>query len=180
MRSPRLLAALCLLLAASCRLGAAARHGKTPPMETHFALSEARRSESPPRYYTINLRVEISLPVSHDSSLISGEERFSKQQLHTPDVLTLGSVWDEGLGLLLMMNMGGPQNSNDGLFGRCQAPHLPPLRYRVSAPELRELQELLRELMAQGLTWRDGATQAIVGRELSRVPAAGARYDEEQ
>ncbi|XP_056286758.1 receptor-type tyrosine-protein phosphatase-like N isoform X2 [Pseudoliparis swirei] len=111
MRSPRLLAALCLLLAASCRLGAAARHG---------CLLE--------------------------------------KKLCPTDQLC----------------------SDDGLFGRCQAPHQEPVRYRVSVPVLHRLQEVLKELMAQGLTWRDGVTQAVVGRELSRVPAAGPRYDEKQ
>ncbi|XP_034411758.1 receptor-type tyrosine-protein phosphatase-like N [Cyclopterus lumpus] len=105
MRSPRLWAALCLLLTASCRLCAAARHG---------CLFE--------------------------------------KKLCPRDQLC----------------------SDDGLFGRCQTPHQEPVQYRVSVPVLHKLQEVLKGLMAQGLTWRDGATQAIIGRELSRVATAGS------
>ncbi|KAM4538463.1 receptor-type tyrosine-protein phosphatase-like N isoform 1-T1 [Fundulus diaphanus] len=109
MRSPRLWAALCLLLTASCRLCAAARHG---------CLFE--------------------------------------RKLCPRDQLC----------------------SDDGLFGRCQAPRQEPVQYRVSAPVLHKLQEVLKDLMVQGLTWRDDLTQAIVGRELSRLPTVAPILEE--
>ncbi|KAM6958588.1 receptor-type tyrosine-protein phosphatase-like N isoform 6-T6 [Tautogolabrus adspersus] len=101
MRSPRLWAALCLLLTASCRLCVAARHG---------CLFEKKLC---PRDQLCN---------------------------------------------------------DDGLFGQCQAPRQAPVQYQVSVPVLHKLQELLKDLMVQGLTWRDDITQAIIGRELSHVP----------
>ncbi|XP_023285653.1 receptor-type tyrosine-protein phosphatase-like N [Seriola lalandi dorsalis] len=101
MRSPRLWAALCLLLTASCRLCAAARHG---------CLFEKKLC---PRDQLCN---------------------------------------------------------DDGLFGQCRAPQREPVQYQVSVPVLHKLQEVLKDLMVQGLTWRDDVTQAIISRELSRVP----------
>ncbi|XP_069020078.1 receptor-type tyrosine-protein phosphatase-like N isoform X2 [Embiotoca jacksoni] len=65
--------------------------------------------------------------------------------------------------------------SDDGLFGQCQAPHQEPVQYQVSVPVLHKLQEVLKDLTVQGLTWRDDVTQAIIGRELSHVPAIGPR-----
>ncbi|XP_030265636.1 receptor-type tyrosine-protein phosphatase-like N isoform X3 [Sparus aurata] len=105
MRSPRLLAALCLLLTASCRLCAAARHG---------CLFE--------------------------------------KKLCPRDQLC----------------------SDDGLFGQCRSPHQEPVQYQVSVQVLHRLQEVLKDLMVQGLTWRDDVTQEIVSRELSRVPTVGS------
>ncbi|XP_039998096.1 receptor-type tyrosine-protein phosphatase-like N [Xiphias gladius] len=105
MRSPRLWAALCLLLTASCRLCAAARHG---------CLFEKKLC---PRDQLCN---------------------------------------------------------DDGLFGQCQAPHQEPVQYQVSVPVLHRLQEVLKDLMVQGLTWRDDVTQAVISRELSNVPTIGA------
>ncbi|XP_029369771.1 receptor-type tyrosine-protein phosphatase-like N isoform X2 [Echeneis naucrates] len=102
MRSPRLWAALCLLLTASCRLCAAARHG---------CLFE--------------------------------KKLCSRDQLCR----------------------------DDGLFGQCVDPHQEPVQYQVSVAVLHKLQEVLKDLMSQGLTWRDDVTQAIISRELSHVPA---------
>ncbi|XP_035764455.1 receptor-type tyrosine-protein phosphatase-like N [Neolamprologus brichardi] len=102
MRSPRLWAALCLLLlTASCRLCSAARHG---------CLFEKKLC---PRDQLCN---------------------------------------------------------DDGLFGQCQAPHQEPVQYQVSVPVLHKLQEVLKDLMVQGLNWKDDMTQAIISRELSQVP----------
>ncbi|CAN9498175.1 unnamed protein product [Ophioblennius macclurei] len=106
MKSPRLWAALCLLLVASCRLCAATRHG---------CLFEKNLC---PRDQLCN---------------------------------------------------------DDGLFGQCRAPHQEPVQYQVSVPILHKLQEVLKELMVQGLTWQDGLTQAIISRELSHVPTASPR-----
>ncbi|XP_051913399.1 receptor-type tyrosine-protein phosphatase-like N isoform X3 [Hippocampus zosterae] len=61
--------------------------------------------------------------------------------------------------------------SDDGLFGQCWAPHHDPVQYLVSLPALHKLQEVLKDLMAQGMTWRDGITQATIGRELSHIPS---------
>uniref|UniRef100_A0A3B4Y783 Protein tyrosine phosphatase receptor type N n=1 Tax=Seriola lalandi dorsalis TaxID=1841481 RepID=A0A3B4Y783_SERLL len=60
--------------------------------------------------------------------------------------------------------------NDDGLFGQCRAPQREPVQYQVSVPVLHKLQEVLKDLMVQGLTWRDDVTQAIISRELSRVP----------
>ncbi|KAM6893901.1 receptor-type tyrosine-protein phosphatase-like N [Xenentodon cancila] len=62
------------------------------------------------------------------------------------------------------------QCNDDGLFGQCQAPQQDPVQYQVSAPVLHKLQEVLKDLMVQGLTWRDDVTQAVIGQELSHVP----------
>ncbi|XP_068165514.1 receptor-type tyrosine-protein phosphatase-like N isoform X2 [Antennarius striatus] len=105
MKSPQFLAALCLLLTASCRLCAATRHG---------CLFEKKLC---PREQLCN---------------------------------------------------------NDGLFGQCQAPHQKPVQYQVSVPVLHKLQEVLKDLMVQGLTWRDDVTQNIISRELSRLPTVGS------
>ncbi|XP_029941635.1 receptor-type tyrosine-protein phosphatase-like N [Salarias fasciatus] len=107
MKSPRLWAALCLLLVASCRLCAAARHG---------CLFEKKLC---PR---------------------------------------------------------GQLCNDDGLFGQCRAPHQEPVQYQVSVSVLHKLQEVLKDLMVQGLTWRDDLTQAIISRELSHVPTISPRY----
>ncbi|XP_068612465.1 receptor-type tyrosine-protein phosphatase-like N [Brachionichthys hirsutus] len=105
MRSPQLLAALCLLLTASCRLCAATRHG---------CLFERQ--------------------------LCPGDQPCG----------------------------------DDGLFGQCQSPHRKPVQYQVSVPVLHKLQEVLKDLMVQGLTWRDDLTQDIISQELSRVPTVGS------
>ncbi|XP_077442375.1 receptor-type tyrosine-protein phosphatase-like N isoform X2 [Vanacampus margaritifer] len=61
--------------------------------------------------------------------------------------------------------------NDDGLFGQCWAPHHDPVQYLVSVPDLHKLQEVLKDLMAQGMTWRDDVTQATIGRELSHIPS---------
>uniref|UniRef100_A0A1A7XBW5 Protein tyrosine phosphatase, receptor type, Nb n=1 Tax=Iconisemion striatum TaxID=60296 RepID=A0A1A7XBW5_9TELE len=68
--------------------------------------------------------------------------------------------------------------SDDGLFGQCQVPNQEPVQYQVSVPVLHKLQEVLKDLMVQGLTWKDDVTQAIIGRELSQVPTVGSGLQE--
>ncbi|KAJ8003973.1 hypothetical protein DPEC_G00153970 [Dallia pectoralis] len=60
--------------------------------------------------------------------------------------------------------------SDDGLFGQCRQPQQEWVQYEVSVPVLHKLQEVLKELMMQGLSWQDDITQYIIGKELSRVP----------
>ncbi|XP_023820256.1 receptor-type tyrosine-protein phosphatase-like N isoform X2 [Oryzias latipes] len=60
--------------------------------------------------------------------------------------------------------------SDDGLFGQCQDPLQEPARYQVSIPVLRRLQEVLKDLMLQGLTWKDDVTQKVISQELRNVP----------
>uniref|UniRef100_A0A3Q3NKP7 Protein tyrosine phosphatase receptor type Nb n=1 Tax=Mastacembelus armatus TaxID=205130 RepID=A0A3Q3NKP7_9TELE len=67
-----------------------------------------------------------------------------------------------------------PPRTIYGLFGQCQAPHQEHIQYQVSVPVLRRLQDVLKDLMVQGLTWRDDLTQAIISRELSHVPTVGS------
>ncbi|XP_013877238.1 receptor-type tyrosine-protein phosphatase-like N [Austrofundulus limnaeus] len=69
--------------------------------------------------------------------------------------------------------------SNDGLFGQCQAPNQEPAQYQVSVPVLHKLQEVLKDLMVQGLTWKDDVTQTIISRELSRVPTISFKRPED-
>ncbi|KAM3585270.1 uncharacterized protein V6R79_012568 [Siganus canaliculatus] len=60
--------------------------------------------------------------------------------------------------------------SDDGLFGQCHVPRQEPVQYQVSVQVLHKLQEVLKDLMVQGLTWRDDLTQEIISRELAHVP----------
>ncbi|XP_056157088.1 receptor-type tyrosine-protein phosphatase-like N [Lampris incognitus] len=60
--------------------------------------------------------------------------------------------------------------SDDGLFGQCQAPHQGHVQYQVSVPVLRRLQEVIKDLMVQGLSWQNDITQLIIGREMSQIP----------
>ncbi|XP_028837512.1 receptor-type tyrosine-protein phosphatase-like N isoform X2 [Denticeps clupeoides] len=60
--------------------------------------------------------------------------------------------------------------ADDGLFGQCQLPQQDQVQYQVSVPVLHRLQEVLKELMVQGLTWQDDITQYIIAKELSSVP----------
>ncbi|XP_074002029.1 receptor-type tyrosine-protein phosphatase-like N [Numenius arquata] len=59
----------------------------------------------------------------------------------------------------------------DGLFGQCQVgsvqdrPH-----FQVTSPVLQRLQDVLRHLMAQGLSWQDGITQYVISQEMERIP----------
>ncbi|XP_055019786.1 receptor-type tyrosine-protein phosphatase-like N [Boleophthalmus pectinirostris] len=75
-------------------------------------------------------------------------------------------------GCLFEKNLCGREQicSDDGLFGQCHSPDQIPVQYQVSAQVLHRLQQVLKELMEQGLTWRDDMTQAIISQELSRVP----------
>ncbi|XP_042563259.1 uncharacterized protein LOC122132740, partial [Clupea harengus] len=59
-----------------------------------------------------------------------------------------------------------------GLFGQCLASQQELVHYQVSVPVLHRLQEVLKELMVQGLTWKDDITQYIISQELKDVPLA--------
>ncbi|XP_050016997.1 receptor-type tyrosine-protein phosphatase-like N isoform X3 [Alexandromys fortis] len=59
----------------------------------------------------------------------------------------------------------------DGLFGQCQAGvgQARPL-LQVTSPVLQRLQGVLRQLMSQGLSWRDDLTQHVISQEMERIP----------
>uniref|UniRef100_A0AAZ3R1W9 Protein tyrosine phosphatase receptor type Na n=1 Tax=Oncorhynchus tshawytscha TaxID=74940 RepID=A0AAZ3R1W9_ONCTS len=57
-----------------------------------------------------------------------------------------------------------------GLFGQCRTSKLDQVQYQVSVPVLKRMQEVLKQLTLQGLSWQDDITQYIVTKELSRVP----------
>ncbi|KAM9447935.1 uncharacterized protein ACWYII_013273 [Salvelinus alpinus] len=60
--------------------------------------------------------------------------------------------------------------SDDGLFGQCRTSKQDQMQYQVSVPVLKRMQEVLKQLMLQGLSWQDDITQYVVAKELSRVP----------
>nr|XP_046195739.1 receptor-type tyrosine-protein phosphatase-like N isoform X2 [Oncorhynchus gorbuscha] len=63
----------------------------------------------------------------------------------------------------------GMSSRYDGLFGQCLLPQQEMVLYEVSVPVLHRLQEVLKELMMQGLSWQDDITQYVIRKELSRV-----------
>ncbi|XP_029315583.1 protein tyrosine phosphatase receptor type Na isoform X1 [Cottoperca gobio] len=60
--------------------------------------------------------------------------------------------------------------SDDGLFGQCHSTKQDMVQYQVSVPVLKRMQEVLKQLMLQGLSWQDDITQYILSKELKRVP----------
>ncbi|XP_071381881.1 protein tyrosine phosphatase receptor type Na [Centroberyx affinis] len=60
--------------------------------------------------------------------------------------------------------------SDDGLFGQCHSSKQDQVQYQVSVAVLKRMQEVLKQLMLQGLSWQDDITQYIVSKELKRVP----------
>uniref|UniRef100_A0A8B9E957 Protein tyrosine phosphatase receptor type N n=1 Tax=Anser cygnoides TaxID=8845 RepID=A0A8B9E957_ANSCY len=59
----------------------------------------------------------------------------------------------------------------DGLFGQCQVGSAQDRPYfQVTSPVLQRLQDVLRHLMAQGLSWQDGVTQYVISQEMERIP----------
>ncbi|XP_055004395.1 protein tyrosine phosphatase receptor type Na isoform X3 [Boleophthalmus pectinirostris] len=60
--------------------------------------------------------------------------------------------------------------SDDGLFGQCRTSKQDLVQYQVSVPVLKRMQEVLKQLMQQGLSWQDDITQYILSKELKRVP----------
>ncbi|XP_068602342.1 protein tyrosine phosphatase receptor type Na [Brachionichthys hirsutus] len=60
--------------------------------------------------------------------------------------------------------------SDDGLFGQCLGSRQDKVQYQVSIPVLKRMQEVLKQLMLQGLSWQDDITQYILSKELKRVP----------
>ncbi|MFT7818046.1 receptor-type tyrosine-protein phosphatase-like N [Arapaima gigas] len=59
---------------------------------------------------------------------------------------------------------------DDALFGQCQDPTQQHVQYQVSVPVLQKLQDVLKQLMMQGLSWQDDIVQYVISKELSRVP----------
>lgn len=60
--------------------------------------------------------------------------------------------------------------SDDGLFGQCRSSKQDQVQFQVSVPVLKRMQEVLKQLMQQGLSWQDDITQYILSKELKRVP----------
>ncbi|KAM9851406.1 protein tyrosine phosphatase receptor type Na [Aulostomus maculatus] len=60
--------------------------------------------------------------------------------------------------------------SDDGLFGQCRGSKQDRVQFQVSVPVLKRMQEVLKQLMLQGLSWQDNLTQYILSKELKRVP----------
>ncbi|NWX34165.1 PTPRN protein, partial [Notiomystis cincta] len=59
----------------------------------------------------------------------------------------------------------------DGLFGQCQVGSMQDRPYfQITSPVLQRLQDVLRHLMAQGLSWQDGITQYVISQEMERIP----------
>uniref|UniRef100_A0AAY4CDV4 Receptor-type tyrosine-protein phosphatase-like N n=1 Tax=Denticeps clupeoides TaxID=299321 RepID=A0AAY4CDV4_9TELE len=56
--------------------------------------------------------------------------------------------------------------SDDRLFGQCLSSRQEQVQYQVSVKVLQRLQEVLKELMLQGLSWQDDITQYIIAKEL--------------
>ncbi|XP_015259190.1 PREDICTED: receptor-type tyrosine-protein phosphatase-like N [Cyprinodon variegatus] len=59
---------------------------------------------------------------------------------------------------------------DDGLFGQCRSSKQDQVQYQVTVPVLKRMQEVLKQLMLQGLSWQDDITQYILSKELKRVP----------
>uniref|UniRef100_A0A3Q2QE70 Protein tyrosine phosphatase receptor type Na n=1 Tax=Fundulus heteroclitus TaxID=8078 RepID=A0A3Q2QE70_FUNHE len=57
-----------------------------------------------------------------------------------------------------------------GLFGQCRSSSQDLVQYQVTVPVLKRMQEVLKQLMLQGLSWQDDITQYILSKELKRVP----------
>ncbi|XP_070693630.1 protein tyrosine phosphatase receptor type Na [Pempheris klunzingeri] len=66
--------------------------------------------------------------------------------------------------------------SDDGLFGQCRNSKQDQVQYQVSVPVLKRMQEVLKQLMLQGLSWQDDITQYILSKELKRVPHTTQPY----
>ncbi|NWI97807.1 PTPRN protein, partial [Pitta sordida] len=59
----------------------------------------------------------------------------------------------------------------DGLFGQCQVGSVQDRPYfHITSPVLQRLQDVLRHLMAQGLSWQDSITQYVISQEMERIP----------
>ncbi|CAJ1079185.1 protein tyrosine phosphatase receptor type Na [Xyrichtys novacula] len=66
--------------------------------------------------------------------------------------------------------------SDDGLFGQCRSSKQDQIQYQVTVPVLKRMQEVLKQLMLQGLSWQDDITQYILSKELKRVPHTTQHY----
>ncbi|XP_031437779.1 protein tyrosine phosphatase receptor type Na [Clupea harengus] len=63
--------------------------------------------------------------------------------------------------------------SDDRLFGQCVSSPHERVQYQLTVPILQRLQQVLKELMVQGLSWHDDITQYIIAKEMGRVPLSG-------
>uniref|UniRef100_A0A8C6MAY1 Protein tyrosine phosphatase receptor type Na n=1 Tax=Nothobranchius furzeri TaxID=105023 RepID=A0A8C6MAY1_NOTFU len=53
---------------------------------------------------------------------------------------------------------------------QCRSSKQDQVQYQVTVPVLKRMQEVLKQLMLQGLSWQDDITQYILSKELKRVP----------
>nr|XP_033802647.1 receptor-type tyrosine-protein phosphatase-like N isoform X2 [Geotrypetes seraphini] len=76
-----------------------------------------------------------------------------------------------GLALLVLSWQGGASTrTHDGLFGHCQGRSLQEKTFfEVTPGTLQRLQDLLYQLLAEGLSWRDDITQHIISQEMDRI-----------
>ncbi|XP_047227416.1 protein tyrosine phosphatase receptor type Na isoform X2 [Girardinichthys multiradiatus] len=72
--------------------------------------------------------------------------------------------------LLAMLYQPAVPEKYDGLFGQCRSSKEDQVQYQVTVPVLKRMQEVLKQLMLQGLSWQDDITQYILSKELKRVP----------
>ncbi|XP_066543989.1 receptor-type tyrosine-protein phosphatase-like N isoform X2 [Amia ocellicauda] len=80
-------------------------------------------------------------------------------------------LWSVLCLMTVCYQLGMSSNRYDGLFGQCQdASVRERVLYDVTVPVLQRLQEVLKQLMMQGLSWQDEITQYIISQEMNRVP----------
>ncbi|KAM4697477.1 receptor-type tyrosine-protein phosphatase-like N isoform 2-T2 [Rhinophrynus dorsalis] len=59
----------------------------------------------------------------------------------------------------------------DGLFGQCrERSERDVVQFQVTPSALQQLQGVLRQLTAKGLSWRDDMTQRVMAHEMGRIP----------
>ncbi|TFJ98368.1 prostate-associated microseminoprotein [Platysternon megacephalum] len=176
-------ALLCLLLVAGrlLRAGGAGPHAgfvPAPPSSAPSRNALASRCQG----------ARPGLPLSREGCPLPrecrpGQSLVNPRQLPAPQALLLALVrgrlgltmWDlENLsGCLFDRRLCSQQEVcvQDGLFGQCQeraARDRP--SFQVTSPVLQRLQDVLRRLTAQGLSWQDDITQYVISQEMERIP----------